>query len=1403
MVKLKYFDKIHDAQRAELPASKLPPFDLGRLRTGRGFVSRIVSKFLENPRWWLSLLRRGRPLLRVGRFMLVTRNDDVRDILERQDEFQTPYGPEMTEIAGGTNFILGMQDGADYRRMKSAVLSAFPPDEVETIVRPIAARHSQAIMTRAEPGFDAISGLLKVVPVNICRDYFGIVVDDDVKFAEWSIALSALFFSDPFGNPATREVAVVAADRMVGVIDRSIEAVRDGRTNPNAPLARLVAMLDRKRLTLNDIHSIMMGMIAGFGPTNLLAGGNCLDVLMSKPEARAALEQAFADNDEKQVQKTIMEAMRFKPIWIGPVRYTARDALIAEGTRRERVIKKGTIVMPATLSAMFDPEAVHRPDDFDTTRPCRDYMVFGHGIHLCIGSAVAQVQIAESFRALFAKPDLRRAKGAAGKMRRLGAYPESLKVDFERSPLCQTVTHSMVTVVCPLRPSVSVDRIRDGIASLGNPAGVDMKAALDATGVIHFASIAVSSPEGAEPEDTHLVIEISGDGTEASVIDAFANHTDPLLGGIIREACDFAGQTLAGFMRKHAVKISPSFGSSAGLVFSGTPGLSVERIRAEAKLAEKVQKIVEGPGNETRSAAATLAEVRRKIAKDPKSAWVLEPAENLLDKPEGSLWQAALTTLKAPPMAAAVVVLVLASWWLTYNFAFDPHDGFFHYLFRVGASLLLALGGLALLFFVPLLICFIALRRLEKRDKPSEKMIELSRFEAINEREDHAAQNHLTAISIMKPGRLRRLTLRLAFYLISISAQKVFRPGYLSNINTIHFARWISIPGTNQLMFFSNYGGSWESYLEDFITKAANGLTGVWSNTIGFPVTSRLFGAGARDGERFKRWARTQQVPTLFWYAAYPHVNTARIRINSKIRYGIAHATANQARDWISLFGSLPRPLIAKDSARINLVDAAPPPIETLELGEIQTIFFNAFGPLEYGAMLAIRIPESASRRKRKAWLEFIAERTSFGDRVLTDQAMTVAFGPDGLRRLGLDCDPDHDPMENFALSFRLGMSSASRARILDDVGDSAPEKWQWGSARNPVDAVVVCYATSKEKLKSDVSDLQKRLKAAGMELAAQLPLFVNRNGKRAREHFGFVDGISQPIVRGTARANSSVSPLHLVAPGEFLFGYRDEHGYFPPAVTTSAAQDRDGILPTLNEMNSMGGETGLHDFGRNGSFLVVRQFEQHVGEFENFCQMAARGHEDPEITPRWIAAKMIGRWPDGSSLVRNPDGRTGRPIDNDFTFGAEDPQGLLCPLGSHIRRSNPRDSLGDDHQIQLHIGKRHRILRVGRPYEKKKEEDAESEKGLLFMCLNADIERQYEFMQQTWVSSGSFHGLIKEKDPTIGTQDEKNGGGRFSIPRWEGTMVLKGIPNFVTTRGGGYFFMPSRSALRYLISRL
>jgi Dyp-type peroxidase family len=279
---------------------------------------------------------------------------------------------------------------------------------------------------------------------------------------------------------------------------------------------------------------------------------------------------------------------------------------------------------------------------------------------------------------------------------------------------------------------------------------------------------------------------------------------------------------------------------------------------------------------------------------------------------------------------------------------------------------------------------------------------------------------------------------------------------------------------------------------------------------------------------------------------------------------------------------------------------------------------------------------------------------------------------------------------------------------------------------------------------------------------------------------------------------------MHVIAPGEFLFGYRDEHGFYPASPSVEAAQDRTGILSQVRRNRQVPGQPPPpRDFGRNGSFMVVRQFEQHVELFDDYCReaavQAAGETGDATITPHWVAAKMLGRWQDGSSLVRNPNGRPGRGADNDFALGAEDPQGHACPLGSHIRRSNPRDSLGEDRETQIRIGKRHRILRVGRTYEKK-EKGGKTEKGLLFICLNADIERQYEFIQQTWVSSSSFQGLVGEKDPTIGA---RNGGGRFSIPSWEKVTVLKDMPQFVSTKGGGYFFMPSRSALRYLISRL
>ena len=1408
MITLKYFAAVRAAQKSQRPVAEMPPFDIYRLRSKSGIASRIAGFLLGDPRWLLALLRRFWPNLGFGNFLLVTKGADVRDILERGDEFETPYGPEMAELARGSNFILGMQDGAAYRQMKSAVLSAFPPAEVEATVRPIAERHSRDIMTGASPGFDAIAELMKIVPVRICRDYFGLQIDDETEFADWSIALSALFFSDPTANPATRQLAVVGGDRLIKVIDRSIAAVRERTGKDDRPLARLVALMDQGRLSLPDIHSIMLGMVAGFVPTNVLAGSNCLDVILSRTDARHAVDEALGAGDTGKLDRAIMEAMRFKPIWIGPWRYTRRDAVIGKGTRRERLVKAGTVVMPATLSAMFDPEIVQRPNEFDTSRPHRDYMVFGYGIHLCIGAEIARIQIGECIRALFSKPKLTRARGRAGKMVNVGAYPASLKVDFERSPLCRTAEQSMVTVVCPITPPMPLDAVRDKVADLGNPAIGELSAALDKVGTIHFTSLAVA-PTGKDEksgvETGALVLEISGDGSTDDVVAAIAHAIGHRLRPILRDVCGLPdGGSLEDFLKRRHIEISPSFGSAAGLVFSGTPGHSVRRILAEARLADSVREIVEKPRAGTGNAMDVLAEARRHVRCLGQFGWAFEPAESLLERPPGHWLQALTTTLLTPAMFATVAIVVLAFWRMTYVLVFgNPHGVTFTNIAIAGTSLLLSVLGLLAILALFVGLCFLALRRLEDKDQPASTPVEIGALEKILAHEDHAAQNNLTAISTMKAGILRRLALRLSFYLISISAQKVFRPGFLATINTIHFARWVLLPGTNRLMFFSNYGGSWESYLEDFIAKASAGLTGVWSNTDGYPRTRWLFLDGARDGDRFKRWARRQQVPTLFWYTAYPHLNTTRIRINSRIRRGIASATGNEARDWLSLFGSLPRPQAQPADAR-SLPEPPSSPLEELESGEIQSIFFGPFGALGDAHMLAIQVPDGLPAAKRRAWLDFVIGKTSFGDGVPAGRAMTVAFGPNGLRRLGLEGGVDDEPLDTFPVAFREGMGTPERSRILNDTGPDAPDKWQWGSSAKPVDVVIVCYAETPASLKAEITAMKRQTAGAGMSVTAELPLKVRREGKRAVEHFGFVDGISQPIVRGTARAAKGAAPMHLVAPGEFLFGYRDEHGFYPSSPSVEAALDRTGILSQVRRNRQIPGQPPPpRDFGRNGTFLVMRQFEQHVELFDDYCRgaalQAAGETGDAAITPRWVAAKMLGRWQDGSSLVRNPNGRPGRGVDNDFALGAEDPQGHACPLGSHIRRSNPRDSLGEDRETQIRIGKRHRILRVGRTYEKK-DKGGKTEKGLLFMCLNADIERQYEFIQQTWVSSNSFQGLVGETDPTIGA---RGGGGRFSIPSWEKVTVLKDVPQFVTTKGGGYFFMPSRSALRYLISRL
>jgi Dyp-type peroxidase family len=1388
----KYHDGIRKAQAGQKPAGALPPFDPERLRT-RGFVGRAVGRLMENPRGWLSVLRRWWPNAKIGNFVLVTRAADVREVFERQDVFHTPFGPEMMEMANGSNFILGMQDGAAYRKLKSPILSAFPPDEVERRVRPIARRHADDIMRTATPGFDAVDELLKIVPVRVCRDYFGMAIDDDEAFSDWSIALSTLFFADPAGNADTRELAVTAAHHMLAAIDLSIERAQRGEIAADTPLARLVLLNEQRPdvISIAEIRSVMMGMISGFAPTNLLAAGNCLDVVLSMPEARAAVVKAVKGGDTAALDRAILEAMRFKPIFVGPFRYAAADAVIARGTPRERFVPKGATVMPSILSAMFDAESVVDPERFDPDRSCRDYMVYGHGIHWCIGSAIARVQIGECFRALFERPGLRRAEGRAGRLSRRGAFPERLCVTFDVDASSRTVEHAFVTVAAPVASGVDISALRGEVARLGNPATGGIKAALDDARAVHFASLSVigSADPRAETSDGRfdVVLEFSADGSEAAAIALMAEKADPFLRSVFEKAGALTpGRELATFMQMHSVRVGPGFSTHAGLVFTGTPGHGVDRIKAEACLEEELRTaLARMRPDPAETALARLERLRRHLAERGGYDWAFQPAPHGLDGATKPLTAAFIGWLSSWWILGGTVAALALLTALYARFAFAGAQAVGGALVAWAAALSLAI--LTMVFVVGGLagLGYWGLRRAEERDAEKGAPLPPERFEPIAAGENHVAQNHLAAVSVMKPGRLRRLTLRLTFLAIKIAATRAFEPGRLSDIGSIHYARWVLLPGTDKLLFFSNYGGSWESYLEDFITKAHAGLTGVWSNTVGFPRTRNLFQEGATNGALFKLWAREQQIPTLFWYSAYPELTTFHIRRNAAIRQAVAGARSeSEAAALLSSFGS------------------APLPADALETEEIQSIVFGGMGKLQAAEMIALRLPESMPAAERAQWLDFVLANASFGARVPEKEAMTVAFSASGLRKLGLA----DEGVAGLPTVFRRGMAAPGQDRVLGDVGENAAANWAWGKAGAEADAVLVCYATG-ERIAGMTATAVAEAEVAGMRVLHRLPLIIKTDGDgRPIEHFGYRDGISQPVIEGTPRARAPIHPQHKVAAGEFLLGYPDQTGKAPPPIAVQAGFDRAQCLSALAVPPVGGAGRDWRDFGRNGSFLVVRQLVQHVDRFESFCRETADGLGRDAIDGRpaseWVGAKMFGRWKDGASLVRHPvrrdagatEGRQRDVADNGFLYEDEDPQGLACPLGAHARRSNPRDSLGKDPQAQIELAKRHRLLRISRAFEQG------NRKGILFMCLNADIERQFEFVQQTWVMNPSFQTLHGEQDPIVG---HPSGNGAFTVPTRHGPLMLSGLQAFVTVEGGGYFFMPGQRALSYLRSRV
>lgn len=401
-----------------------------------------------------------------------------------------------------------------------------------------------------------------------------------------------------------------------------------------------------------------------------------------------------------------------------------------------------------------------------------------------------------------------------------------------------------------------------------------------------------------------------------------------------------------------------------------------------------------------------------------------------------------------------------------------------------------------------------------------------------------------------------------------------------------------------------------------------------------------------------------------------------------------------------------------------------------------------------------------------RAWLAGIVDKVgtgkSVGSAAPDSRWVTVAFTWSGLQALGID---DRSLM-TFPEEFRQGM--AARAEILGTTGKNHPDHWSDGLAAPTLHAIAILFArdvAERERCKQEHAQYLARIGDVSMLSTLDLEA-IPPYDRGAHEHFGYRDRLSQPVIEGTGENPTPGSGPPIKA-GEFFLGYIDETGAQP-------------ALPQPEILS------------RNGSYLAYIRMEEHVGAFRDFLRQHGKTREDQEL----VAAKLMGRWRSGAPLVLAPkkdDPVLGADLQrtNNFDYGTMDPYGYSCPVGSHIRRMNPRDTAENM--------QRHKMIRRGGTYGPPLPEGAPEdgiERGIAAFIGCASLVRQFEFAMNVWANDPKFKDLGNERDPIVGTQD---GTFDLTIPKRPIRKTIKGLPAFTTIRGGAYFFLPGIRALRFL----
>ncbi len=489
------------------------------------------------------------------------------------------------------------------------------------------------------------------------------------------------------------------------------------------------------------------------------------------------------------------------------------------------------------------------------------------------------------------------------------------------------------------------------------------------------------------------------------------------------------------------------------------------------------------------------------------------------------------------------------------------------------------------------------------------------------------------------------------------------------------------------------------------------------------------------------------------------------------------------------------------------------------EFDDVQGLLRFGYGKLADTCFMLLKIADASAARQ---WLSTAPVSSAIAIHPPPDTALQIAFSVQGLRALGID----ESIIDGFSDEFVHGMTrNENCSRRLGDIGHNAPKYWKWGEGADVPHILLLLYAR-----KGGLDAWKATVEGEYFSQAFQLLQYLPTSDMGRTDPFGFEDGISQPAIdwadRHDTDSHANDRYTNLLAAGEMVLGYPNEYGQYTARPLIDLQKDRFAVnLPDAKD------DPARKDFGRNGTYLVLRQLEQNVPGFWQFFNKVS--DSIPEKRER-LAASMVGRERNGTPLIaEHIPGILPKDHGNHFTYDL-DPKGNHCPVSAHVRRANPRTGdlptavtgtgaialinrlvkilgFGQKPEEDLIASSRfHRLLRRGRSYgpvlapeDAVKPDAPAAERGLQFICLVANIGRQFEFVQNAWIVNGKFGGLQEEPDPLLGNREPMINGNstdHFNRPTSSGPMQKTcHLPQFTTVLGGGYFFMPGLRALKYI----